>query len=53
MQKEILIAMYILLGIYIFYRLFLRKNKDDKDFEKFYEEVLNSKEYKVKGQYEK
>ena len=53
MDRSIWIGIYALLGVYIIYRLFFKKNKFDLEYEKLYNKVLTSDEYKVKGQYEK
>jgi len=53
MDKTIWIGIYALVGVYLIYKLFFKKSKFDTEYEKLYNKVLNSKEYKVKGQYEK
>lgn len=53
MEFNYWIGLYILVGVYLVYRLFFKKNKFDVEYEKMYNKVLNSKEYKVKGQFEK
>ena len=53
MEKEIWVGLYILLGIYILYRVLSTRVNHDREYEKIYDEVLNSEEYKVKGQYGK
>ena len=53
MDKTILIGVYALIGAYIVYKLLFKKNKFDLEYERLYNKVLNSDEYKVKGQYEK
>ena len=52
-KKTILIAIYVVIGFYILYRLFFRKNPYQKEYEKLYNEILTSNKYKVKGQYDK
>lgn len=52
-SKTIMISLYILVGLYFLYRLFFRKNPYQDDYEKLYNEILNSDKYKVKGQYDK
>ncbi len=53
MDNTMWIGVYALIGVYIFYRLFFKKNKFDLEYERRYNKVLNSDEYKVKGQYER
>ena len=53
MGNTIWMGIYALVGMYIIYKLFFRKSKFDMDYEKLYNKVLNSDEYKVKGQYDK
>lgn len=48
-----LIGLYVIAGAYIFYKLFMKKDKNTDDYQKLYNKILNSDEYKVKGQYEK
>ena len=52
-NKTILIGLGIVIGIYLLYKLFLTKNPVEQEYEKDYNKVLTSDEYKVKGQYEK
>ena len=52
-NKAILISVYILIGLYIVYKLFFKKNPYQKKYEKMYNEILTSDKYKVKGQYDK
>ncbi len=52
-KKTILIAIYVIIGFYILYRLFFRKNPYQKEYEKLYNEILTSNKHKVKGQYDK
>ena len=52
MDKTFLVGIYVVVGIYIFYRIFFRKNKFSDEYEKTYNKILNSDEYKVKGQYD-
>ena len=53
LNKTVLIAIYALVGLYILYRLFFKKNPYQKEYERLYEKILNSDKYKVKGQYDK
>ncbi|MFC1768532.1 hypothetical protein ACFLZX_02090 [Nanoarchaeota archaeon] len=49
-MEEALIGFSVLVGIYVVYRL-LRKPKNP-EFDKMYNDIINSEEYKVKGQYD-
>lgn len=53
MDKTIWITIYALIGAYIIYKIFFKKSKFDLEYERLYNKILNSDEYKVKGQYEK
>ena len=53
MGRTIWIGIYILVGVYLIYKLFFKKSKFDLEYERLYNKVLNSDEYKVKGQYER
>jgi hypothetical protein len=44
---------YAAVGAYLFYRLFFKKSKLDIEYERMYNEILNSEKYKVKGQYDR
>ena len=50
--KIIMFGIYALVLCYIFYRM-LRKNPMEKEYERLYSDILTSKKYKVKGQFEK
>ena len=52
-NKTFLIAFWIALGIYLLYKLIFTKSKFEEDYEKVYNKILTSEEYKVKGQYDK
>ena len=52
-NKTILISIYVLVGLYILYKLFFRKNHYQDEYERLYNEILTSDKYKVKGQYDK
>ena len=52
-NRAILISVYVIVGIYILFRLFFRKNPFQEDYEKLYNDILTSDKYKVKGQYDK
>lgn len=50
-SKTVLIAIYAIAGLYMLYKLFFRKNYYREEYERLYNEILNSKKYKVKGQW--
>ena len=52
-NKTILIGIYVLVTLYILYKLFFRKNPYQDEYERLYNEILNSDKHKVKGQYDK
>ena len=52
-NKTILISIYVVVGLYILYRQFFRKNPYQKGYDRLYNEILTSDKYKVKGQYDK
>ena len=52
-NKTILISIYVLVGMYLLYKLFFKKSPYHDEYEKLYNEILNSDKYKVKGQYDK
>ncbi len=52
-NKTILISIYVALSLYILYKLFFKKNPYREEYERMYNEILNSSKYKVKGQYDK
>lgn len=51
-DKNILIGLGIVMGIYLLYKFLFRSQPAD-DYQKIYNKVLTSEEYKVKGQYDK
>ena len=53
MNNIIFIAAYVLIGLYIIYKLFWKKDAMRDEYEKLYNTILNSDKYKVKGQYDK
>ena len=53
LNKIILMGIYALLTLYILYRVFLKKNPYQEEYEKMYNNILNSSKYKVKGQYDR
>ena len=52
-NKTILISIYVIVALYILYKLFFRKNPYQDEYERLYNEILNSDKHKVKGQYDK
>ena len=52
-DKTMLIGLGILMGIYLLYKILFSKSKFEEDYERLYNKVLTSEEYKVKGQYDK
>ncbi len=50
-SRTVLIAIYAIAGSYILYKLFFRKNPYREEYERLYNEILNSDKYKVKGQW--
>lgn len=53
MGKSILVGIYAVIGLYMLYRVFFSRNPQQEEYEKLYNEVINSKKYKVKSQYDK
>ena len=51
--NRIIIILGIVFGIYLAYKLFFNRIKIDNDYDRVYNKVLTSEEYKVKGQYDK
>ena len=52
-NRTIMIGIYVAVGLYILYRMFSRKNPYQEEYEKLYNDILNSDKYKVKGEYDK
>ena len=52
-SKIVLIGVYVVVSLYFLYRLLFRKNPYQEEYERLYNEILNSSKYKVKGQYDK
>ena len=52
-NKIILIGLGIIMGIYLLYKILFSKSKFEEDYERLYNKVLTSEEYRVKGQYDK
>lgn len=53
MGKSILVGIYAAIGLYLLYKLFFSKNPYQDEYEKTYNEIINSNKYKVKGQFDK
>lgn len=47
------IGAYVLIGLYLLYKILFSKSPYQKEYEKLYKEILTSSKYKVKGQYDK
>ena len=45
------IGFYALIALYLLYRLFLKKDPNKREYERLYNEILNSDKHKVKGQW--
>lgn len=52
-NKTVLIGLGIVVGIYLLYKLLFTPSKFDEDYQRHYDKILTSDEYKVKGQYDK
>jgi len=52
-DKAIWIGLGIVVALYLMYKTFFGRVKLETDFDKDYNKVLSSDEYKVKGQYDK
>ena len=52
-NKSILIALCVVIGIYFMYKFLFSRSQVDEDYNEKYNKVLTSEEYKVKGQYDK
>lgn len=52
-NKTILISIYILIGLYVMYKIFFRKNPYQTEYERLYNKILTSDKHKVKGQYDR
>lgn len=52
-NKAILVSIYVAVSLYLIYKLFFRKSPYQEEYEKLYNEILNSSKHKVKGQYDK
>lgn len=45
------IGFYFLIALYTLYRLFLKKDPNKREYEKMYNQILNSDKNKAKGQW--
>ncbi|MBI2653196.1 hypothetical protein HYX02_00140 [Candidatus Woesearchaeota archaeon] len=52
-NKTILVGIYVIIGLYFLYRLLFNRNPYQEEYERLYNEILTSKKYKVKGQYDR
>ncbi len=53
MNNLIWVGLYVFLLAYLLIRFFSKKNKPVNDYQKLYDKIINSEEYKVKGQYDR
>lgn len=53
LNRTILMGVYVIITLYIVYRIFIKKNPNQDDYERMYNKILNSDKYKVKGQYDR
>ena len=53
LNKTFMITIYVIVGVYVIYKLLFRKDPMQQEYEQLYDKILNSEEHKVKGQYEK
>ena len=51
--KVVISVIYIIAGAYILYFFLYRKNPLKDEYEKLYNEILNSDKHKIKGQFDK
>ena len=52
-SKVIFLGMYAIIMLYILYRIFLKRNPNQEEYERLYNEILTSRKYKVKGQFDR
>ena len=52
-SNTLLIGLGVVVGLYLLYKLFFSRSKFDQEYERVYNKILTSDEYKVKGQYDK
>ena len=50
-NKIILIGVYAAVALYLLYRMLFKKSPFRDEYERLYNEILNSDKYKVKGQW--
>ena len=53
LNRTVLVSIYVIIGLYLLYRILFRKNPYQDEYEKLYNEILTSDKYKVKSQYDK
>ncbi|MBI1935952.1 hypothetical protein HYS31_05915 [Candidatus Woesearchaeota archaeon] len=53
LNQIILICLYASIGMYLLYKVFFRKNPYQAEYERMYNEILTSKKYRVKGQFDR
>lgn len=52
-NKTFLTVIFVIVGLFILYRIFFSRNPFEDEYEKMYKEILTSDKHKVKGQYDK
>ena len=52
-DNPVWISIYVIVGLYLLYKLLFRKDPYRREYERLYNEILTSRKYKVKGQYDK
>jgi hypothetical protein len=50
-NKTILVSVYIAIALYFLYKMLFKKSPFRDEYERLYNEILNSDKYKVKGQW--
>jgi hypothetical protein len=50
-SKTILISVYVAIALYFLYRILFKKSPFRDEYERLYNEILNSDKHKVKGQW--
>ena len=51
--KVIMVGVYMMIAVYLVYRIFIKRDPYREEYERLYNEILNSDKYKVKGQHDK
>ena len=50
-NKVVLMSVYIAIALYFLYKMFFKKSPFKDEYERLYNEILNSDKHKVKGQW--